>query len=457
MFDEGHNELTIGACCLKEFKRIMGRRDYEMFFPRLDTLELNEEEFGAPNADAYIRKSYKGGWCYRVDGAERITCKQGITADVNSLYPSMMHSQSGNYYPVCEPMFRKGDYIPAEATINHRYYFVRFRTRFYLKAGKLPFIQIKSNKLYDSTMMLKTSDIYLPKQDKYASKWVDKDGIEHDTIVELTMTCTDFELMLEHYELKDFEILDGCYFRTEIGLFDEYINKYKEIKMNSKGGKRQIAKLFLNNLYGKMATSTISSFKYISISENDVLCYSIQQAEDKTPVYIAVGSAITSYSRNFTIRAAQANYYGADKHGFKYADTDSIHCDLPASQIKGIRIDDNDFCAWKLEAFWDEAVFIRQKTYIEHVTHEDGKPIESPYYNIKCAGMPEKCKQLFITSMKPKEEIKFDKYKEDEQEFLKTHRTIDDFTYGLKIPGKLLPRVIKGGVILEDTIFTLLK
>ncbi len=456
MFSEGHTDLTIGSCCLKEYKRIMGKYDYETFFPRLDTIALDETIYGASTVDAYIRKSYKGGWCYRVDGEERIKCKNGITADVNSLYPSMMHSQSGNYYPVCKPKFWSGNYIPDEATINHRYYFIRFRTRFYLKKNKLPFIQIKGNKLYKSTMMLKTSDVYLPAQDKYVRTWVDKDGFEHDTIVELTMTCTDFNLMLEHYELKDFEILDGCYFRTEIGIFDEYINKYKEIKMNSKGGKRQIAKLFLNNLYGKMATSTISSFKYATVDDQEIVHYSIQEAEDKKPVYIAVGSAITSYSRNFTIRAAQANYYGANKRGFRYADTDSIHCDLDASEIKGIRVDDNDFCAWKLEAFWDEAIFIRQKTYVEHVTHEDSKPIEHPYYNIKCAGMPEKCKQLFIKSME--HSIKdLDKYTKEEQLFLKTQRTIDDFTYGLTIPGKLLPRVIKGGVILEDTYFTMLK
>ena len=226
--------------------------------------------------------------------------------------------------------------------------------------------------------------------------------------------------------------------------------------MTSKGAQRQIAKLFLNNLYGKLATSTISSFKY-ALPIDEVLHYSVQNEANKSPIYIACGSAITSYSRNFTIRAAQANYYGANKHGFKYADTDSIHCDLPASKIKGIRIDDNDFCAWKLEAYWDSAIFIRQKTYVEHVTHEDRQPIDHPYYNIKCAGMPEKCKQLFIQSMEQPQDIKYDNYTNEEQQFLKTKRTINDFTYGLTIPGKLLPHTIKGGVILEDTNFTLLK
>lgn len=459
MFDEGHDSLTIGSCCLKEFKRITGKEDFDMFYPRLDKVKLDEKLYDATNSDQYIRKSYRGGWCYRVKGAERIKCKKGFTADVNSLYPSMMHSQSGNRYPVGKPYFWKGNEIPEIAYKNNHYYFVRLRCRFNLKEGKLPFIQIKNNPLYRSTEMLETSNIYNKKTNTYCRWWKDKDGNVHDTLIEMTMTCTDYKLFLEHYDVEDLEILDGCWFYTEIGLFDEYIDKYKEIKMHSEGGIRQIAKLFLNNLYGKLATSVISSFKYAGVNEDGSLNYHTQLEENKDPIYIAIGSAITSYARNFTIRAAQANYYGADKHGFKYADTDSIHCDMPASMVKGIRIDDNDFCAWKLESYWDEAVFIRQKTYVEHVTHEDGKPVKEPYYNIKCAGLPDKCKDLFLESMKSQTEIKkkLKEHTQEEQEFLKKTRTIDDFDYGLTIPSKLVPRVIKGGVILEDSYFTLRK
>lgn len=457
MFSEGHDSLTIGGCCLKEFKKIIGEFDWKIFFPSLEDIIIPQEIYGSSNADEYIRKSYRGGWCYRVKGAERIVCKHGVTADVNSLYPSMMHSESGNRFPIGKPYFWSGNFIPKKALENNHYYFIRIRTRFKLKDGKLPFVQIKKNKLYKPTEMLETSDVYDKISHTYSRYYYDVDGNPIDTKVELTLTCTDFELLKEHYWLFDFEVLDGCWFFSEIGIFDEYINKYKKIKMESKGALRQIAKLFLNNLYGKLATSTISSFKYAELDEAGVIHFRIQTENNKEPIYIAIGSAITSYSRNFTIRAAQLNYYGADKAGFKYADTDSIHCDIPASQLKGIRIDDNDFCAWKLESFWDEAIFIRQKTYVEHVTHEDRQPIEHPYYNIKCAGMPEKCKQLFITSMQPQNTINYDNYTTEEQLFLKTTRTLDDFDYGLTIPGKLLPRTIKGGVILEDTYFTLLK
>lgn len=461
MFEEGHNKLTIGACCLAEYKKMLGKYDWNVFFPKLEEISLDPAIYGSENADQYIRKSYRGGWCYLVKGASGKTYRNGTTADVNSLYPSMMHSQSGNVYPLGKPNFWKGSEIPPQALHKNRYYFIRIKCRFYLKKGKLPFIQIKHNIHYKATEMLETSDVYNKKDGKYYREYYDSEGNLHDTIVELTLTCTDYQLIKEHYDLEDLEILDGCWFYADSGIFDEYINKYKKIKMENKGAKRTEAKLFLNNLYGKLATSMISSFKYAEVLPDGSLHYNIVAEMEKDPVFIACGSAITSYSRNFTIRAAQKNFYGVDKHGFKYADTDSIHCDLPPSEIKGIRVSDNDFCAWKLESCWDIAKFIRQKTYIEHVTHEDLKPIEHPYYNVKCAGMPASCKELFLASMgeewvdnEHKLQLK-DKQKEKYKDFLKVERTLDDFKVGLVVPSKLLPVTIKGGVILKEVDFTL--
>ena len=206
--------------------------------------------------------------------------------------------------------------------------------------------------------------------------------------------------------------------------------------MESKGAKRQLAKLFLNNLYGKFAASTNSSHK-IGFLYKDRIAFQNVKENDKQPGYIPIGSAITSYSRNFTIRTAQKNYHGKGKRGFIYADTDSIHCDLPEDELTGLNVSDNEFCCWKLESFWDTAYFLRAKTYIEHITHENHIPIEDQYYNIKCAGMPEPSKKIF------------DKGLQDGV------YTVADFDYGLQLEGKLLPKRIKGGIVLVDTLYTL--
>lgn len=453
MFEEGHDKLTIGSCCLEEYKRIMGKDDYNMFYPDTTEMPLDKDIYGYSNVDEYIRRSYRGGWCYLVKGKEgKVYEHGGLTADVNSLYPSMMHSESGNYYPVGNPNFWTGDIIPDEALKENRYYFVRVRTRFYIKHNMLPFIQIKNSFLYKGTECLETTDIYNPDTDTYCSTYLDSKGNVKDTRVELVLTCTDFQLIKEHYELVDFEIVDGCWFFTEIGLFDEYIDKYREQKINSEGAKREQAKLFLNNLYGKMASSTDSSFKLAFEKAGSILGFKPVPAHNKQAGYIPVGSAITSYARNFTIRVAQQNYYGVDKRGFIYADTDSVHCDLTIDELKGAKIHKSAFCCWSHESTWDKAIFVRQKTYIEHVIEENGQVVE-PEYSIKCAGMPEKCKKLFEHSLPDGKKLEVDKLSPEELEFISTPRELTDFKVGLRVMGKLRPKRIRGGILLEDSYY----
>lgn len=446
MYNENHSKLTIGSCCFSEFKKDYDKTDFKNMFPDLYEIEL-AQDYGKPTAGEYIRRAYRGGWCYVAKGKENKIKTDGITADVNSLYPSMMHSMSGNIYPVGLPSFWKGE-IPSQAIGNNKYYFVRIRCRFKLKDGYLPFIQIKGNYLYRGTENLETSDYYDAKTGKYY-RWIqNRKGEKQDTFVTLTMTMTDYILFHEHYEVIDEEVLDGCWFYATAGIFDEYLNRYKKIKETSTGAIRQLAKLFMNNLYGKLATNTNSSFK-LAYEEDGVIKFITIDEHEKTAGYIPCGAAITSYARNFTIRAAQQNYYGADKRGFIYADTDSIHCDLSLEELKGIRIHDTDFCAWKIESRWNRGIFVRQKTYIEQA---------GDVYDVKCAGMPENCKKLFLESFKEHtpeelEQMRKEGRAEEEIDFLRTTRTIEDFKIGLKVWGKLIPKRIKGGIVLMETTY----
>lgn len=450
MFTEGHNRLTIGSCCLAEYKKSVGGKTYDRLFPNVYEIPIDKSIYGFDNAGDWIKQAYRGGWCYLVKGKERKVFHNGTTADVNSLYPSMMSSESNNFYPVGVPKFWHGNYIPDEALLPTSYYFIRIRTRFYLRDGYLPFIQLKNTLLYKPTEMLETSDVYNRNDGKYYDRYIGIDGTVKEAIVTMTMTMTDFILLKEHYELVDFTIIDGCYFNNAIGIFDQYIEKYKEIKLKSKGAMRELAKLFLNNLYGKMASSKNSSFKVTYVKDDKSLGFYTVTADDKQPGYIPVGAAITSYARNFTIRAAQKNYHGVNERGFIYADTDSIHCDLAPDEIVGIIEHPKEFCCWKLESCWDVGMFTRQKTYIEHIVAENKEPIENPYYNVKCAGMPDKCKDLFIKSMEGYVPKEGDEFTKDELDFLSTKRTLKDFSVGLRVPGKLLPKRIRGGVLLVD-------
>lgn len=423
MFDEGHTNLTIGSCALKTFKQNYSKREMSVLFPDMTKYEVPYECLKANNADEFIRRSYKGGYCHlRIDRVGR--AGKGRTYDVNSLYPSMMHSKSGNKYPIGEPKFWEGD-IPDAALQKSRIYFVMIRCAFKLKDGKLPTIQIKGNPLYPGNEWLSTSDV--KRKGKYYSTIINDNGEEENIKVDLTLTCVDYELFKEHYDIFDLEVIGGCWFYAREGLFDEYIDYWMYKKMNAKSkAERTEAKLFLNNLYGKFATSTDSSYQEPVLAYDNSIDFVLHEENNKTPGYIPVGTMVTSYSRDFTIRHAQANY-----DNFIYADTDSLH--LKDGIVVGLKIHETELLCWKLESEWSSAVFLRQKTYCEFIRKEDGNKVY-PYWHIKCAGMPERCKRKFLA----------------------TH-PITDFNYGLSVSGKLVPKRIPGGIVLKDTNFTLRK
>lgn len=62
------------------------------------------------------------------------------------------------------------------------------------------------------------------------------------------------------------------------------------------------------------------------------------EEEDKKGIYLPIGSFITAYARNKTIRTSQAiKDYSIQKYGknkYVYSDTDSIHCLLDIEEVK---------------------------------------------------------------------------------------------------------------------------
>lgn len=466
MISEGHDRLTIGSCCMKEFKQDIkvngivyngkqlfeGKFIYSEIFPNLYEIPFKDNKFGSASAGEYIRKSYKGAWTYLKSGCENKVLRNGMTLDVNSLYPSEMESESGNKYPIGKPFFYTGK--PKEQFLHNDklYLFIRLRTRFKLKKDKLPFIQIKNTFYYKGNEHLVTSD-WKGLDGKYYSTVPDENGNEVTLIPELTLTETDYYLFLDHYDLYETEYLDYCIFAATMGVFDSYIHKYKDLKQNAKtNGDRTISKLYSNNLYGKLATNTDSSFKVIEYTPDGAIQYRTIQEDKKTPGYIPCGSAITSYARNFIIRAAQKNY----KY-LAYTDTDSLHLyNCTEEDLTGVTIDSKAYSCFKIETKWDYAIFARQKTYIEHVIMEDGEEVE-PYFLIKCAGMGKDSKKLINYALQGKKgkDIPAELPK-SYHDFLDRGFQLTDFKPGLKVPGTLRPRRIPGGTVLMNETFEML-
>ena len=453
MRGRGHDQLTIGSCCLKEFKLKYDNWEYKQRFPDVYDIRIDPELYGQSNAGEYILKSYQGGWCYLVPEKANKVLYNGITVDANSHYPSMMHSDSGNRFPVGKPTFWVGD-IPETVTRSAtKYYFIRFRCRFELKPGMLPFVHIRGKWYYRANESLTTSRPYIG--GRYVNRMKDLTGEEIDGMVELTMTCTDWVRFQEHYYIFDLKIISGCWFNTDTGMFDEYVEKYRQLKIDAKNKvERTLAKLMQNNLYGKFSATPDNSFKTVYIDEEGALAFHTWNSVGKIPGYIPIGSAITSYARDRTIRYAQANYHGGDKPGLVYSDTDSIHLDgMTEAELIGIPIDDKKYCYWKEEASWDRAIFARQKTYIEHVISEEHKPPKNgAYYSIKCAGMGKDSKKLVqgalegMTSKNLPDKVKNEVW----SEFLDRGMKLEDFKVGFSVPGTLKKKRIRGGTLLIE-------
>jgi len=397
--DQGQDSMTIGSDSLKTFKGIITEKAFDRYFPVLE---------GSVNT--FIRKSYKGGFTYLNPKFKSKVVGRGKVYDVNSLYPAMMLKPM----PYGMPLRFKDKYIKNDL---YPMYVQKLRCEFEVKENMIPTIQIKDDPRFKSTEYLEST---------------------RGEIVELTLTSVDLELMFKHYDVIVYEWLGGYMFKQIEGIFTDYIRRFMRIKETSEGAIRELAKLLLNNLYGKFATSTDATGKVPKWDkEND--CVVLEEGEPKTKesIYTAVGSYITSYARETTITACQNNY-----ERFIYADTDSLHV-VGEDPVTNIEVHKSDIGKWDNEANFIKGKFIRAKTYMEEVAvkkageDDEGKPIykpcsfeemESTKLKVTCAGMPDKLKETV---------------------------TFDNFHVGQVYEGKLKPKVIKGGVVLIDTDFTI--
>ena len=388
LFDMGLTKMTAGSNALSEYKEIMKLNRFRNLYKPLN-YEIDKD----------IRRAYRGGFTYLNPIYKNKSVASGEVLDVNSLYPSVMYKE---ILPFGEPFFYVGEYKEDKV---YPLYIQRLTCSFKIKEGKIPTIQIKHSRFVDN-------------------EYLTDSGEEP---VALTLTSVDLKLFLEQYDVWDLNYESGWKFKGMRGLFTEYIDKWIKVKneatISGNKGMRQVAKIMLNSLYGKFATSLDVQSK-IPYLENDIVKYKLGEKDTKDGVYLPMGAFITAYARDKTIRTSQAikdysiNKYGVDM--YCYSDTDSIHTILPIEELKQFcEIDDVELGAWKHESHFTRAKFIRQKTYLEEI---DGE------INITCAGLPQRC---------------YDQV------------TWDNFKEGLKVDGKLSFKHVQGGVILVETEFTI--
>lgn len=381
LFQQGLNKMTQGSNALFDYKRTITAKRFEKWFP-------------IPDYDKDVRQSYRGGFTYLNPKYKGVDIADGLVFDVNSLYPSVMHDKP---LPYGEGIFFPGQY---KEDILYNLYVQMFTCQFELKPDHIPTVQLKNNLAFIPTEYLTSSG--------------DKD-------VTMCMTNVDLELFFQHYDVFNIEYHSGWKFKSTVGLFTEYIDKWSAVKIQSAKERNMamylLAKLMLNALYGKFALNPNVQSK-IPYYNGGLIKYREGEKETRNPIYIPVGTFVTSWARHKTITSAQSIY-----ERFIYADTDSLHLigtDIPES----LDIHPTELGKWKHELVFSKSRFLRQKSYIEF-GHDAGtdKPDE---WHITCAGLPESCYQYV---------------------------TWGNFKEGVVYEGKLQTKRVKGGIVLKDTTF----
>lgn len=395
---KGLNRMTIGSCALNEYKNIISKKVFKRLFP-------------APTYHYDIKQAYKGGFNCLNRKFENKVVGGGLVLDKNSMYPYVMKKYE---LPYGTPIFFKGEYKPDK---YYPLYIQMMSCKFTLKPGKIPIIQSRTREFYRGSEYLTSSE---------------------DLEVMICLNSVDLELFFENYDVENPTYYSGWKFKSLRGMFDEYIDKWSEIKIQSKingdFGMYEISKYMLNSLYGKFGTDLIMRTKIPYIKKNRVEYYD-SEPKQKEPVYLPLASFVTSYARYETIRASQTimdNYYnGTSKAEWIYSDTDSCHILLNGEDEEtflkncGLYIDDTELGAWKIEGRFDKGKYIRQKCYIQNYNKEG-----EDEYNLKVcvAGMPHECHS----------QVNF-----------------KNFKIGATYEGKKQPKIVPGGCILENVEFTI--
>lgn len=321
LFKENLTKMTQGSNALFDFKNLMTKSRYEHLFPQLDY-----------DVDKDLRKSYKGGFTYLNPIYKEKDVENIVNLDVNSLYPSVMYEKE---LPFGEPIYYEGKYKDDKI---YPLFIQMITCSFEIKKDKIPTIQIKNNRNY-----FKINE-YLE-----SSK---------DEIVCLVLTNVDLKLFLEHYNVYDLEYISGWKFKAMKGIFTDYIDKWIKVKndatLSGNLGMRTLAKLMLNALYGKFSMSLDVQSKIPYLGEDEIIHYRFSEKGKKNGLYLPIGSFITAYAREKTIRTSQLiKEYSINKYGkdlYIYSDTDSIKTLLPIEELEQFcEIDDIKLGAWKNE------------------------------------------------------------------------------------------------------------
>lgn len=368
-FEHGFTKFTESGNSRKFFK-ITHQEEYDELFP-----ELTVEE------DKFVRKAYRGGYCWLNPKYKNKILGKMISIDINSMYPAQMLHRLlpcgyGKY--VAGNVLKSPEYNP-----DNTVYVQHIQTEFIVKPNRPPIIPTKNCGRFNFRELYAISS--------------------QGKIIDLYLTNVDLQLFLECYNVYFIEYIDGLLYKAKKGyevteeeaktmqlddiikldgkgsFYYDYLYNWRMQKEHEKGGKRDRAKKMQNIAYGAQATSKSGDLAYPYLNEHNLVRYKRYEGEPRKGGYIPVAAFITAWSRELLISTIIKNF---DR--FVYCDTDS--CYLIGQHLPDTKIHGSLYGYFKVEHIISKAKFLGSKRYCYYT--QDNSPKDPNDFIIVCCGAP---------------------------------------------------------------------
>ena len=272
-----------------------------------------------------LHGAYLGGFMMAKEGRYG----KAIDVDCNSMYPSILRDE-WLPYGLPEPYggeYRQDDDMPLHCDE------LTFRAE--LKPDGYPFLL--DNRSVDGLNRLTSTRGYVTR----------------------VLTDIDQKLLDENYDVTVYEHVRGWKFRRSKGFFRSFVDEWGDLKRKSTGERKQMAKLIMNALVGKMASLPKGAVMLPSSKDGVTLDWDVVRRGEsnlKTD-YLPVPVWVNAYARRKLMDVCHAN---SDR--LLYANTDG--CILSGwGPVKSCDIHPTELGKWKIAARYEKLTILGMNRY----------------------------------------------------------------------------------------------
>lgn len=306
-------KITAGGASMEAFASGEWKWYYDKF-PQLES-----------DAKKSLHDAYIGGFMVSKEGAYG----KAIDVDCNSMYPSILRDE---WLPWGLPESYDGAYVQDDDMPLHCDE-LTFRAE--LKPNGYPFL-LDNRSVYGLNRLTGTRG--------YVTR---------------VLTDIDQKLLCENYEVSIYKHARGWKFRQSKGFFRSFIDEWGGLKQKATGEKRQMAKLVMNALVGKMASLPKGAVMLPMSKDGITLDWNIARREEsnlKTD-YLPIPAWVNAYARRKLMDVCHAN---SDR--LLYANTDG--CILSGWEpVDSCDIHPTELGKWKIAARYEKLTILGMNRY----------------------------------------------------------------------------------------------